>query len=339
MLANPGKKVRSRQAALQLPDLGRHVHGRTDARLLALGRLCAPASALPRIAGGRLEVADATVDSLEGELHHLAHALAAAHRSAGLPAVTPAGGDAARRAVIGVAAAAPLWQFALQAIAELDATFVATGTDDLAAWDAAVAAPIARWSVDREAAADEPSLRERMRDAIAEHEAALTAQLDGPAGDDEGRRALAGLWDRALGLATHATTRAATEVVGAVEAGTGAPDPLALVRALGALSALRDAITTRRRELVALGAALDDRAGTGPETAIALALAARAVIAHALAGGVADWLADLAPVPTDHPTLERVRREAERVAAIEDGLARHLAATHAAVRGLIGMDL
>lgn len=336
----PGRAVRSRDAALALPDLGRYLHGRRDARLLRLGRLCHRPEVLPVVASGALDVAGCEPRHLGAELHRLGHDLARAYAGAGLPALDPGGDPHARAAVICCAAAAPLWQLALRALAELDAAFVVTGCDDLAAWDEAVADPIAAWSCDREGTPEAPSLRGLTVLAIEAHRAALIAQL--ACDDPEARTALAELWDRALGVATHKRATVAAHLAGviapAADRSPGGADLLAIVRAGAALSTLRDALATRRDALVALGRALDDQVDLGPRTEVALALAARAIAARALVGGVAEWMADLVPVPAAQITLARVRAEAQRVGAVAAGIERGFAATFAAVEQLVGME-
>lgn len=348
--AQPGKHVRSREAALELPEIGRYVRGRRDARLLRLGRLCLHPERLPRLVDDQLELTACDPTHLERELHRLGHQISAGYRSAGLPVLLPGEDEHDRVAAIGFAAAAPLWQLALQHLAELDATFIALGLDDFAAWDRAIAAPISRWSARGRGAATAPSLRELTGQALAANRIALLAQLTHPARASANHDALLELWSGALALHDHGgddlrrrvaeLTGATTEEDGASGAGSAA---LTVVQAMLALSRLRDALATRRRELADLGAAIDRCAarasGAPPELRVALTLVARLATAHALVAGVADWLDDLAPLPSTRPTAIRIRAEAARVQEICAGLERWFVESRAAVRGLIGMEL
>ncbi len=263
-----------------------------------------PTRRLPRIVDGALDAAGCDLDHLERELGRLARLFDRDHQGSRLPPLPTHDLDPHVVAVVvGYTAAAPVWSAALSALAGLDAAVVVTGCRDFATWDAAVAAPLAAWSVNAEVDGAEPPLREQARAAMAAQRAALRAVVSG-GGASAGAASVAGLWDDAAGLAELEAT-----------------------------------IGRRREELAALGAALDEAAGeAAPRHAAALALAGRALVARALVRAVSDWLAEL-DVAADHPIRVLARGEAERVASVARAVERNVAQVAGAVAGLVGLEV
>ncbi|MBE7451642.1 MAG: hypothetical protein HS111_22945 [Kofleriaceae bacterium] len=120
-----------------------------------------PTRRLPRIVDGALDAAGCDLDHLERELGRLARLFDRDHQGSRLPPLPTHDLDPHVVAVVvGYTAAAPVWAAALSALAGLDAAVVVTGCRDFATWDAAVAAPLAAWSVNAEVDGAEPPLRE-----------------------------------------------------------------------------------------------------------------------------------------------------------------------------------